>query len=116
MSVYSMTGFAHAQMTDANSQAAVSIELRSVNSRFLDLAFRLPDDLRHFEPNLRTLLTNSIKRGKVEMRVSVDHSSENLTSIPSTAFLQHLKSLQSSIQASLPEARSLSVADIIRMA
>ena len=90
MSVYSMTGFANAQMADATSQAAVSIEIRSVNSRFLDLAFRLPDELRKLEPQLRALLTNSIKRGKVEMRVSVDQSSENLTSVPSTAFLQHL--------------------------
>ena len=116
MSVYSMTGFANAQMTDASSQTAVSIEIRSVNSRFLDLAFRLPDELRQLEPQLRALLTNSIKRGKVELRVSVDQSSENLISIPSTAFLQHLKSLQSSIQATLPDARTLSVADIIRMA
>ncbi len=116
MSVYSMTGYANAQMTDANSQSAVSVEIRSVNSRFLDLAFRLPDDLRQLEPNLRVLLTNGIKRGKVEMRVSVDQSSENLTSIPSIEYLNHLKSLQSSIQVTLPDARELSVADVIRMA
>ncbi|HMS26679.1 MAG TPA: YicC family protein [Burkholderiaceae bacterium] len=115
MSVYSMTGFANAQITNATSHDTVSIEIRSVNSRFLDLTFRLPDELRQFEPNLRTLLTKHIKRGKVEMRVSMDQSSENLTSAPSIAYLQHLKSLQISIQTTLPEARALSVADVIRM-
>jgi len=116
MSVYSMTGFANAQMTDASSQTVVSVELRSVNSRFLDLSMRLPDDLRLLEPQLRTLLTSRMKRGKVEMRVTVDQTPESLSDTPTPAYLQHLKDLQTSIHAALPDARPLSVADIIRMA
>ena len=64
MSVYSMTGFAHAThgaggSTDdpavrgASGGSAVTVEVRSVNSRFLDLAFRLPDELRGLEPARR---------------------------------------------------------------
>ena len=58
MSVYSMTGYANAQsaVEAGTERAAVSIELRSVNGRFLDLAFRLPDELRSLEPALRDLL------------------------------------------------------------
>ncbi|MDO9360546.1 MAG: YicC/YloC family endoribonuclease, partial [Polaromonas sp.] len=66
MSVYSMTGYAAvqstpsraAQETDAGTaaNARLGIEIRSVNSRFLDLAFRLPDELRQTEPVLRELL------------------------------------------------------------
>lgn len=48
----------------------LALELRSVNSRFLDLYFRLPDELRHVETPLRELLTAQLARGKVEIRVS----------------------------------------------
>ena len=64
MSVYSMTGYASAQY-GASAEGAeaptgnrrLGLEIRSVNSRFLDLSFRLPDELRMHEPALRTLLT-----------------------------------------------------------
>ena len=56
MSVYSMTGYAAVQSntrsSDANNEsgqastARLGVEIRSVNSRFLDLSFRLPDELR----------------------------------------------------------------------
>jgi uncharacterized protein (TIGR00255 family) len=61
MSVYSMTGYANAaSAVDADTASAgVNIELRSVNGRFLDLAFRLPDELRSLEPALRELLGSS---------------------------------------------------------
>ena len=73
-----MTGYASAQHgaatppTEAESRSAASsqlgIEIRSVNSRFLDLTFRLSEELRPFEPALRELLTGKLKRGKVEVR------------------------------------------------
>ena len=65
MSVYSMTGYANAQsaVEAGTERAAVSIELRSVNGRFLDLGFRLPDELRSLEPALRDLLGAAFKRG-----------------------------------------------------
>ena len=73
MAVYSMTGYASAQHGAASTSAAaesgplpsrrLGLEIRSVNSRFLDLSFRLPDELRALEPALRTLVTRQIKRG-----------------------------------------------------
>ena len=72
MSVYSMTGFAQATRAPAADEsgagragAAVTVEARSVNSRFLDLAFRLPDELRGLEPALRELIGATFKRGKI---------------------------------------------------
>ena len=80
MPVYSMTGYASVQhspqATDAEAPihsgptARLGLEIRSVNSRFLDLSFRLPEDLRHLEPGLRELITRQIKRGKVEVHVA----------------------------------------------
>jgi uncharacterized protein YicC (UPF0701 family) len=70
MPVYSMTGFASASaapVTESDTVApGVTVEVRTVNSRFLDIAFRLPDELRQAEPALRELLTGALRRGKVE--------------------------------------------------
>src|SRR5690606_7107794 len=48
----------------------VSIEFRTVNSRFLDVSFRLPDELRMAEGPIREQLGQVVKRGKVEIRAN----------------------------------------------
>jgi uncharacterized protein (TIGR00255 family) len=126
MSVYSMTGYAAVQSsmaqsapeTDSGADASsrLGVEIRSVNSRFLDLAFRLPDELRQAEPALRELLTGKLKRGKVEVRVSLESTSAGTLRAPSSATLQRLGSLEDSIKSWLPQAAALSVADILRIA
>ena len=126
MSVYSMTGYAAVQSNMASStqdnepgldaNARLGLEIRSVNSRFLDLAFRLPDELRQAEPALRELLTASLKRGKVEIRVALESNSANSLRAPTPATLQRLGSLEDTIQSWLPNAGALSVADVLRIA
>ena len=88
MPVYSMTGYATAQQDvatpevggDAKSSATTrfGLEIRAVNSRFLDLSFRLPEELRQHEPALRELLTAKLKRGKVEVRAALDAETVSL--------------------------------------
>jgi len=124
MPVYSMTGYASVQLhmpgaegtTESRSTTAqrLGLEIRSVNSRFLDLSFRLPDELRAFEPALRELMTQHIKRGKVEVRAVAD-SAEGTAMEPATSALQRLVHLQDKVQAWLPGARELSVADVLRL-
>jgi len=126
MSVYSMTGYASLQSstaqgaTDAeptrDSSSRLGIEIRSVNSRFLDLAFRLPDELRQAEPVLRELLTSKLKRGKVEVRVSLESTAGSSLRAPTPATLQRLGSMEDSIKSWLPQAAPLSVADVLRLA
>ena len=121
-----MTGYAAVQSntnaTDADNESALAstarlgVEIRSVNSRFLDLAFRLPDELRQTEPVLRELLTAKLKRGKIELRAALDTSSASSLRPPSSATLQRLGSLEDSIKSWLPQAAPLSVADILRLA
>jgi uncharacterized protein (TIGR00255 family) len=120
-----MTGYASVQhstpaapgSTESRSTPAqrLGLEIRSVNSRFLDLSFRLPDELRAFEPALRELITQHIKRGKVEVRAVAD-SAEGSVTEPQAASLQRLLSLQDKVQTWLPGARDLSVADVLRLA
>ncbi|MBP7452929.1 MAG: YicC family protein [Ottowia sp.] len=125
MSVYSMTGFASGQQAVAtppsegsawkSSPPRIAVELRSVNSRFLDLAFRLPDELRAHEPALRELLTRQLKRGKVELRGYVEGREESALSDPPARALQRMASLQDQVRAWLPDARPLSVAEVLRL-
>jgi uncharacterized protein (TIGR00255 family) len=126
MTVYSMTGYASTQSGSSNAPAnpdtkvpaclQLGLEIRSVNSRFLDLGFRLPDDLRAHEPALRDLLTARLKRGKVEVRVSLELQQSASIADPSVKLLQRLGTLQDNVKAWIPEARALSVADVLRLA
>lgn len=117
-----MTGYASAQLTPATSQAAdaaatarVGLEIRSVNSRFLDLTLRLPDELRAQEPALRALLTQRLKRGKVEVRAAIEHDASTQLPCPEPALLQRIGMVQEQVQAWLPDAKGLSVADVLRL-
>ena len=121
-----MTGYASVQSstpasesgTDTAATPAVrfGLEIRSVNSRFLDLSFRLPDELRHTEPALREHITQHIKRGKVEVRAVYHSTQDNDLADPSIGTLQKLVGLQNKIQSWLPNARDLSVSDVIKLA
>jgi uncharacterized protein (TIGR00255 family) len=125
MAVYSMTGYATAQSkgptTGASSDAvrdtrpSLGLEIRAVNSRFLDLTFKLPDDLRGTEPALRELLTSSLKRGKVEVRAWVEGRADAGPRAPSTHELQRLVGLQDHVHAWLPTAAPLSVAEVLQI-
>jgi uncharacterized protein (TIGR00255 family) len=124
MPVYSMTGYASAQHStgtatpesEAKAPAGqLGLEIRSVNSRFLDLSFRLPEDLRQFEPALRDLLVGSLKRGKVEVRASIEMQAASTVAEPTTRMLQRLNAVQDNVKAWLPTATPLSVADVIRL-
>jgi uncharacterized protein (TIGR00255 family) len=65
--IASMTGFARREV--AGSWGTLTCELRSVNHRYLEPGFRLPEELRPLESDLRQLLAKSLKRGKVDCTV-----------------------------------------------
>ena len=125
MAVYSMTGYATAQQggpaaapsgePTRDAQPSLGVEIRSVNSRFLDLTFKLPDDLRSTEPALRELLGARLKRGKVEVRAWIEGRGEAGPRPPSVAELQKLVGLQDNIQAWCPKAAPLSVAEVLQL-
>jgi uncharacterized protein (TIGR00255 family) len=65
--ILSMTGFA--AVSRDLPHGALNLEIKSVNSRVLDLMFRLADEVRSLEPVLRETLTQGVTRGKVEVRL-----------------------------------------------
>ena len=85
------------------------VEARSVNSRFLDLAFRLPDELRGLEPALRELVGAAFRRGKIELRVATQREADSGWPQPQPDQLNRLSRLESTVQGWLPKAQPLSV-------
>ncbi|WP_347554826.1 DUF1732 domain-containing protein [Robbsia sp. KACC 23696] len=139
--IYSMTGFATASRAlwpapptpvggdtpavDAPAQGApthLQVEVRSVNSRFLDIHFKMPDEARSSEPAIREMLMASLSRGKVEVRVAIHRAdlagAATATSAAGNGLQAHvltqLAALQADVQARFPQAASLSVAEILR--
>ena len=111
--IYSMTGYA--VQTRELGRVALHLELRSVNSRFLDLAFRIADELRQSEPQLREALTGRLSRGKVECRFHLQ-GKESATAelVLNGGLLGQLKAVEAAVRAELPAAAPLSVGEILR--
>lgn len=111
--IQSMTGYAAASAPTA--RGLLSLELRSVNSRFLDLQVRAPDELRSLEPLLRELVGARVARGKVECRVSLNASgASGAEARLDPEALARLGQLSEEVMRALPHAAALRVADVLR--
>lgn len=113
MTISSMTGYAVVKReSDAGT---LTIELKSVNSRFLDLQFRINDELRSLEPLLREAIMARAARGKVECRLSFGRKEQSATSLAvNTDLLAALNAAQTQVLAQFSEARPLSVNELLR--
>ena len=111
--IYSMTGFASA--TRELPAAVLNVELRSVNHRYLDLQFRLPDELRALEPGLRELITGKLNRGKIECRIGFNALSAAQKPVElNNEVLNQLKALSEKLRLAWPDVKELTAADILR--
>jgi uncharacterized protein (TIGR00255 family) len=108
--IRSMTAFGNARVDI--DQGTLALELRSVNSRYLDLHFRLPDELRHAETPLRELLTSNLGRGKVEVRATYTRNAGAELSTLDPAWLQHLATQLESARAVLPQVEAPRLAEL----
>jgi len=113
--IHSMTGYAVASADYAGASAgALTIELRSVNSRFLDLQFRIADDLRAAEPALRELIAARVARGKVDCRVSLGDGAQRSAQQLNPRVIEQLTLLAREVAKAFPGAPSMSAAEILR--
>ncbi len=111
--IHSMTGYAAAAREFA--YGALSLEVRSVNHRYLDVQFRLPDDLRAIEPVLRETLVAQVARGKVECRVAFTAAPGSGKALRiNEQTLEQLETMGAKVRALLPGAAQLSAADALR--
>lgn len=105
-----MTGFAHYQVQTLLGYLA--IDLKAVNSRFLEISCRLPDELKAWEGDIRAMITSNIKRGKVDCRISWMGDVVIEKELDQEK-LQALLNLQTQVLEQLPEAKPLSVENIL---
>ncbi|HEX4597589.1 MAG TPA: YicC/YloC family endoribonuclease [Burkholderiaceae bacterium] len=110
--IASMTGFAAGN--SATPRVTVSVELKSVNARFLELAMRLPDELRSLEAGARELLASRLTRGKVDVRVTLTRDSSASDARLNQVALSRLVAIAADAQAAIPAAGPLGLADILR--
>lgn len=108
-----MTGYGVA--SGKTPLGTVTVECRSVNGRFLDLSLRVCEELRFAEPALRAKVQKGCSRGKMEVRVSLRTDAETAPTAVHTEALERTLALQASILAVSPEAKPLSVAEILAL-
>jgi len=111
--IRSMTGYAAASAD--SPRGTLSLELRSVNARFLDLQFRVAEELRPLEPMLRELIMARISRGKLDCRVFLNEGV--ISQIPqrlNSEAISRLRGLAEEARKAFPDAAPLRVADVLR--
>ena len=111
--IFSMTGYAAQEKSLDN--ATLILELRAVNSRYLDLHFKLDDNLRSLEPLMRERIGEQLSRGKIECKLNLMARTTTLQAAQiDPAMLQQLVAMQATAKQHFPQSRELSVADILR--
>lgn len=112
MMIRSMTAFGNARAESADG--FLTLELRSVNSRYLDISFRLPDDLRMIEGSLRERLGRALSRGKVELRASFSRTRNLMATELDNDYLQRIARQLDSARTVLPETPAPTLSELIK--
>jgi uncharacterized protein (TIGR00255 family) len=111
--IFSMTGYAVA--TAELDVGSFSLELRSVNHRYLDLQLRMPDELRALEPMLREQISAQISRGKVECRINLlSRASVQPGSGINLEVVKQLSAWSAQVREVLPAAGELTISEILK--
>jgi len=106
----SMTGFSRSQIT--KDYGTLSLEIRSVNHRYLDIALRLPEECRQLDPEFRQQIKNTLSRGRIDCQLRLDSSGTRREALE-TANVDSLLALQDQLLQKQPDCRTLSVAEIL---
>ena len=96
--ISSMTGYANAKVQ--TDMGLLSIDMRSVNSRFLDLSFRASEEIRFLEPKFREIISGKIARGKMECRLNLVDSGLSADTALNEEALNKLMALQTQVRHS----------------
>ncbi|HET9700492.1 MAG TPA: YicC/YloC family endoribonuclease [Burkholderiales bacterium] len=111
--ILSMTGYA--ALSRELPFGTLNLELRSVNHRYLDIQFRMPDELRPLETALRELLGAELRRGKVDCRIgfTATPAAQSATQL-NQELLARLADFDRQVRAALPDAAPLRAVDVLR--
>lgn len=111
--ILSMTGFA--STTREFPGGLLSIELRAVNHRYLDVQMRLPEELRIIEPQLRELIGGRVTRGKVECRIGLNQTDNDTPQLElNRDTVQRLLAISAEVRELAPQVRDLGMGELLR--
>jgi uncharacterized protein (TIGR00255 family) len=111
--ILSMTGFA--SVSREFPEGMLSLELRAVNHRYLDIQMRLPEELRVIEPQLREMISGKVSRGKLECRVGLNQLENAAPTLElNQDYLQCLLAVAGELQKVATDAKALSVGELMR--
>ncbi|WP_367422777.1 YicC/YloC family endoribonuclease [Snodgrassella alvi] len=111
--LYSMTGYANGSGQFGSRQ--INIELRAVNHRYLDIQFKVPEELRPFEGQMRELISAEVARGKLECRIQIQTlPNQNTESLPiNHQLVEQLAAFNHQLRRQHKDLGKLTVADIL---
>lgn len=112
--IHSMTAFGSGMAESAQGQ--LTVELRSVNSRYLDIHMRLPDEMRFLETTLRDHIGKQLSRGKVDVRLSYHQHAALLVPSPDNEYLQAIAQQLATIRAIMPDVTAPSLMELLQTA
>jgi uncharacterized protein (TIGR00255 family) len=111
--ILSMTGFA--STTREFPGGLLSIELRAVNHRYLDVQMRLPEELRVIEPQMRELIAGKVTRGKVECRIGLNQTDSDTPQLElNRDTVQRLLAVSAEVRELAPHIRELGLGELLR--
>ncbi|MBI4445191.1 MAG: YicC family protein [Acidobacteria bacterium] len=106
--MHSMTGFGHAELS--LTEADISVEVKTTNGRYLDVMFRLPREMSFFEAELRKVVQEMIRRGRVEVFMNLVLKSENQLEVDQSLLESYL-----SLAEKVRSRAENSVLDVFRL-
>jgi len=112
--IASMTAFGQGKFTA--QCGVISVEIKAVNSRYLDVLFRLPDEMRLAEQPIRERLAKGLARGKIEVRASFTRPPVEIEQQLSDAAMQRVATQLAHIRTMLPETESPRFHEILNLA
>jgi uncharacterized protein (TIGR00255 family) len=106
---------AYARITEENSWGSITCELRSVNHRFLEVGFRMPDVLRESETALRDMTRKKLTRGKIDCSVKIAFNHSDAGSTLDLEVAQSHIEIAQAIANKLSDAAPISAIDIMQL-
>ena len=106
---------AYARITEENSWGSITCELRSVNHRFLEVGFRMPDVLRESETVLRDMTRKKLTRGKIDCSVQIAFNHSDAGSTLDLEVAQSHIEIAQAIANKLSDAAPISAIDIMQL-
>jgi len=111
-SANSMTAFAKIQENGQNGR--FSWEIRSVNQRYLEINPRLPDAFKHIENDLRSVIKDTLSRGKIDVSLSYENDASETNMQVNTKILLPLTEAISQVQQAMPEATQVNPLEVLQ--